>query len=295
MPDIQFAFHDQSTEVAEFMQQVFPRAKWGLDGWTKLLAGRWARPSDPIAITVRDQGRLVGVLGLVMAQRPTPNGPCTTANMTSWYILQDYRGQGLGQRMIRHAMSLPNITVTDFTSSANAVGAVLAAGLQVLDDHRMVWLPRYDGDPVLSVVDLCPENLSQTDTETAQIIRDHDGLGLTSLLVQTADGPVSLIFSVKQKHDDYITHEVFYLSNHQRAADHMQAIANAVLPAQGAVMSVDPRFIPDSETIGMSSGYGKPARIEPTGVPRFYSPNGLPANRVDALYSEVVLMGMKLD
>ena len=41
MVDITFATADQREEVEAFMHTAFPRAKWGADGWTRLLANRW--------------------------------------------------------------------------------------------------------------------------------------------------------------------------------------------------------------------------------------------------------------
>ena len=141
MADINHAHPSEREEIAQFMATVFPRAKWSIDGWRAILDGRWGRANDSYAITVRDQGKLVGVLGLVTAQRPTDNGPHITANMTSWYLQKPYRGTGLGRKMIDLATANPDITVTDFTSSPGAVHAVKRAGLVELDTHRLIWKP----------------------------------------------------------------------------------------------------------------------------------------------------------
>ncbi len=29
-------------EIALFMQEVFPKAKWGMDKWREVLSGRWS-------------------------------------------------------------------------------------------------------------------------------------------------------------------------------------------------------------------------------------------------------------
>ena len=98
---------EEREEIAQFMKTVFTRAKWDIDGWRRLLAGRWCGPEGRYAVAVRDEGRLIGVLGLVYADRMTSGGLRTTADMTSWYILKEYRGQGIGQQMLAFATSDP--------------------------------------------------------------------------------------------------------------------------------------------------------------------------------------------
>jgi len=108
MVEIAFACPEERAEIARFMQEAFPRAKWDGDGWRRLLDGRWSAAPDRYAITARDGHRLIGVLGLVTARRPTGAGPAVMANMTSWYLLKPYRAGGIGGRMIRRATDDPD-------------------------------------------------------------------------------------------------------------------------------------------------------------------------------------------
>ncbi len=72
--DVRHARADERDEIAHFMHASFPRAKWGLDKWRELLAGRWADPEDPFAIIARSGDTLVGALGLISVNRPLENG-----------------------------------------------------------------------------------------------------------------------------------------------------------------------------------------------------------------------------
>ena len=56
MVEVAYALPEEREEIARFMQAVFPRAKWPLDGWRALLARRWPHPEDIYAITARDGG-----------------------------------------------------------------------------------------------------------------------------------------------------------------------------------------------------------------------------------------------
>ncbi|PCJ04508.1 MAG: hypothetical protein COB16_18420 [Rhodobacteraceae bacterium] len=285
MVEITHAPPDNREEIAQFMAQVFPRAKWSLDGWRRILDGRWGRSDDSYAITVRDDGQLVGVLGLITAHRPTENGPKVTANMTSWYLLKPYRGTGIGRRMIELAIADPEITVTDFTSSPGAVHAVKSAGLIELDTQRLIWHPRSITQthlPVHADPWAMPQSLSVKDI---QVLRDHAGLDLKPLLIETPDGPCLVILAIKQKHDDYVTYEVMYLGSRVIFARHVRAIADTILPADRAILSVDRRMLP---------GDVEHDAVEDFTVPRFYTPGRMPAEDIDHLYTEVVLLGLKL-
>ncbi len=283
MVEVRFAPPAMRGQVAAFMAKAFPRAKWTADGWRALLAGRWAGPEDPFAIIATDDDQLVGVLGVVTAHRPTPAGRRTSVNMSSWYVLKDYRGQRIGPRMITLLASLPDVTITNFTSAPGAITAVERAGLAVLDTHRLTWRPgaagarwRVHRDP-----QAMQPHLSEL---SAQIQADHDGLNLSPCVVETPDGPCFFMLAERQKHDDYVTHEVYHVSNRTLFGAHAQSIAESVLPP-AAVLSADARFVPDDTTCDARTALA---------TPRFFSGTGMARSDVDHLYSEVVLLPLKL-
>ncbi len=281
--DIAFATPEEREEIAVFMAEVFPRARWDITGWRKLLAGRWARAEDPYALRVRDKGKIVGCLGLVTARRPTANGIAITSNMSSWYLLREYRGGGVGKRMLELVTAQPGVTVTNLASAKNAAPVVEAAGFARLDTKRHVWLPR--PGPRFAVTDdpsLMPE-VSQMDRK---VLSDHLGLNLARWAIMTPDGPCVLALSVKQKHDDYVSHEVFYCGQRSLFARYAQTIANSILPANGAVLASDSRFVlPEAEPAD---------RIEELPVPRYYTPGHMAPEDIDHMYSEIILLDLKM-
>lgn len=282
MVEVRFALPTEREAVALFMRDAFPRAKWALSGWQTLLSGRWSGPDGHFAIVAHNGEEIVGVLGLVTSHRPTAHGPCRFANMTSWYVLKPYRGQGLGHQMIALACALPETIVTNFTSSANAVGVVTSAGLSVLDDTRCVWHPRGGGNrlPVY-------KGAEHPDLPgwSRQVWADHSGLRLTPWMVETEDGPVMLLISEQKRSDDYAHWEIYHISDPARFAAHDRAIANSILPTSGAVLSADTRLVASARGMDVT---------EPLNVPRFYAAGILPPAAVDPLYSEVILLDMKL-
>ncbi len=276
MVEIAFAEPQNRAEVAAYMLASFPRAKWGADGWQALLDGRWARRGDPFAVTVRDGARLLGVLGLVTARR---HGGWISSNMTSWYVDKSLRGQGVGSGMLELATSDPAVTVTNLSSARAAVPVVERAGFSVLDAQRCIW--RASGASGLPTEPLQSATLP---AQTRRVLADHEGLRLRPVAVRTPDGTCALLIAEQQKHDAYVTHEVMHLSDRALFARHARGIADAVLPESGAVLSVDSRFVMDG---------AEPDAVEDIPIARFFKGSQDPV-QVDALYSEIVLLNMKL-
>ncbi len=283
MLDIAYASPAEREEVAQFMNAVFVRAKWGIESWRALLAGRWCGPEGRYAITVRDDGKLIGVLGLVYAERQTSNGPRTTADMTSWYVLKDYRGQGVGKKMIALATLDPDVTVTNFSSAKAAVNVLEKAGLRELDRERLVWHPSKDAgfdvheDP-LSLGDRLP-------AKDRRIIEDHQGLRLRFLSVETPEGFCTMVIYPQKKHDDYVTHEIMYLADQPLFARYAKQIAASVLPSEAAILSLDRRFSRDGIVCD---------EVRAFATPRYCQHGLLDPSEIDMLYSECVLLNIKI-
>ncbi|UWR26818.1 GNAT family N-acetyltransferase [Sulfitobacter sp. S223] len=281
MVDITFATPDQREEVEAFMHSAFPRAKWGADGWTRLLANRWGGAGGEFAVTARDKGVLVGVMGMNDSIRHTPRGPQRYRNLTSWYVLKTHRGMGLGERLMHTAMADPEVTSTNLTSAKAALPLVDRIGFKILDAQRNIW--RHSGGTPLSHT-LDPLNDASLSPVDAQVLADHAALNLKPAVVETQDGPLTLVLSVKQKSDEYVTHEVLYVGQPDLLARHARAVADTLLPAEAAVFSVDSRLIADPH----------PDAIETIEVPRFYKGSTMLPSEIDHMYSEIVLMDMKL-
>lgn len=279
MVDIRFSDPSEREEIAQFMDAAFPRAKWDMSGWRAILSGRWADPGDPFAISVRDQGRLVGCLGLVASHHVHDGARRRILNMTSWYLNKELRGTGTGKAMLHLLLQNPDDTITNFTSAPGAAHAVRAAGMQVLDAERLIWRPDAARKPLPMLNDL-----PLTDTE-ARVLADHKGLDLHPVRIETPDGPLLVILSIKQKHEDYVTHELFHASDLSLLARYIERIAATLLPPDCAIFAVDRRFLPAKTQAD---------EVQAFAVPRFWSPGHLKPAQIDHLYSETVLLGLKL-
>ena len=281
MVSVRFATPAQRAEVEAFMHAAFPRAKWGAEGWTRLLANRWGGAQGEFAVVAMDGDMIVGVMGMNDSIRHTPRGPQRYRNLTSWYVLKSHRGMGLGETLMHTAMADPQVTSTNLTSAKAALPLVDRIGFKVLDAERLVW--RQSGGTVLSM-SLDPLSDAKLDSVDDQVLRDHADLNLKSVTVETPDGPCTLALSVKQKVDEYVTHEIVYIGQPALLARHGRAIVDTLLPDDGAVFSIDSRLVQGAQ----------PDTVEPIEVPRFYKGTSMLPAEIDHMYSEIVLMGMKL-
>lgn len=281
MVSVRFATPAQRAEVEAFMHAAFPRAKWGAEGWTRLLANRWGGAQGEFAVVAMDGDMIVGVMGMNDSIRHTPRGPQRYRNLTSWYVLKSHRGMGLGETLMHTAMADPQVTSTNLTSAKAALPLVDRIGFKVLDAERLVW--RQSGGTVLSM-SLDPLSDAKLNSVDDQVLRDHADLNLKSVTVETPDGPCTLVLSVKQKVDEYVTHEIVYIGQPALLARHGRAIVDTLLPDDGAVFSIDSRLVQGAQ----------PDTVEPIEVPRFYKGTSMLPAEIDHMYSEIVLMGMKL-
>ena len=118
------------------------------------------------------------------------------------------------------------------------------------------------------------------------MLADHAGLNLRPYLIRPDSGEDCLVLLyVKEKGADIAYHEVLHVGEPVVFGRHAAAFAAAILPPRQALLSVDSRFLP---------GDTRPNRVEPIEVPRFYKPAGMRADEVDFLYSEIVLLDLKL-
>jgi ribosomal protein S18 acetylase RimI-like enzyme len=281
MVDITFATTAQRDEVEAFMHAAFPRAKWGAEGWTRLLANRWGGERGEFAVTAWDGDQLVGVMGMNDSLRHTPRGSRRYRNLTSWYVLKTHRGMGMGEKLMHVAMADPEVTSTNLTSAKAALPLVDRIGFKILDAQRFIW--RQGGTAPLPHTrnPLADADLNAVDT---QVLTDHSDLDLKPIVIETPDGPITLVLSVKQKVDEYVTHEAVYVGQPALLAKHGRAIADTLLPEHAAVLSVDSR-------LAMGATPDTQEQIE---VPRFYKGTSMLPAEIDHMYSEIVLMGMKL-
>ncbi len=253
--------------------------------WRKLLDYPW-RPADAdrghIAV---DGDRAVGFLGLVYADRPIDGRVERFCNICAWYLLKDYRGQGIGQKIQFGSVADPRMTYTIMTATL-ATGRAFGdnSGFQVLDDTRYLLRRRAGSRQDLDCID-DPDRIERLlGPDDQKILRDHRPYNLRHLFVRAGDDACYVVMQVKRKGADIDYHEVMYASDQRVLGQSAQTIADTILGSDSAVFAIDRRFLPSEPTW----------ESEAIRLPRSYRSPHVAPEMIDHLYGEIALLDLKL-
>ncbi|WP_319470839.1 GNAT family N-acetyltransferase [uncultured Pseudodesulfovibrio sp.] len=267
--------------LSEHMNSKFPPERW-----ERLFTPSWCMDSNNIGIVAEDNGKIVGFHGHVCSSRPLGMRLERFVNFTSWYVLKEYRGQGLGSAMVRMAISDPETTYMVCSLSPKRVDFYKKLGLDILETERFVW--RRDGheyDNLEFIMDV-NQILMRANPAEAKVVEDHLGLDVTPILVSTRCTQCLLLLSITRKKDDVTYYDVLYRSNPALFTSRAKDIAEALLPDDECVFAADCRFVDDD---------GPGAEVEVIQSPRFYKTSRVDPRDIDLAYSEIVLLDLKVD
>jgi GNAT superfamily N-acetyltransferase len=270
--------------ICDFLH-VNMNSKFTRERWRNILDYDW-RPGDAdCGRIVVDGERIVGFLGLIYADRDIDGRMERFCNASSWYLLRSYRGQGLGEWLLRDAVADTDITYTNLTPTAVSALIFKKQGFQVLDAEHYLLRRRVEPNSAAAqLIDLA--SASDEDLGTGQRIwRDHSSFNLRHILARINNRSCYLVLSVKKKGDNLAYHDLMYASDLAFVAKHGQDLADHLLPANDAVLAIDRRFLPETPPT---------AWVERIPFPRLYRSLRLEPKQIDHLYSEIVLLDLKL-
>ncbi len=247
--------------------------------WALLFDYPW-RPRDApdFGRVLVEGGRIVGYLGATYVDRELAGREARICNMSSWYLLRPFRGQGHGRAMALDLTRDPAVTYTDVTATPQVHAMLLAhAGFAVLDRER--WVLRRPDEAVR------PAQIDEG-VSTAPPLSHHAGFNdLRILRARTDEGPCVLALQVKRKGEGIAYHQLLHADDPGVLSRQAQAIAAAILTDRTQVLAIDRRLAPTPPP---------GAALEPIAQPRLYKSRDLDPDRIDNLYTEVLLLDQKL-
>ncbi len=254
--------------------------------WRNILDCRWIPQDDRYGAVVMDGGRLCGFLGIVFADRPLAGGMHRTGNITSWFLEKDLRRTGLGQETLALVTSPEGVTYTATSANPRSGPLLEKTGWEVLENRRFLWR-RSGAQPPAEVRRLTTaETAGGLDAASRRVLADHARLNIDPwLLIGPSGGRCLVLTYTKFKGDDVAHHEVLHVSDRPVFTQNVREFAEAVLPPGKAVLSLDSRFVTEA---------AEPDDIVSLDIPRFWKPCGIEPHHIDLLYSEVVLLDLKI-
>jgi GNAT superfamily N-acetyltransferase len=261
------------------MSSRIPKERWRL-----LLDYPW-RPRDAnCGYLAADGDKVVGFLGLVYADRIIDGETHRFCNICAWYLLRDYRGQGIGQEIQTRSIADPGMTYTLVTATASTDRAFRRAGFEVLDEERYRLRSEAEDSGRLELIEGADMTAPLLAPNERAILEHHRAFNLRHVLFRAAGQSCYLILQNRKQGANISYHQVLYVGYPEFLGRHGQAMADSLLDGGNALFAVDRRFVPQEP------GW----QHEPIPQARLYRSSRLRPGQIDNLYSEIALLDLKL-
>ncbi len=105
----------------------------------RLFTYTWMAEKPDRGFVLSDGDRIVGFLGTVYADRTVQDQPVRFCNLSSWYVLPEYRNHSL--RLLTAAHNQQNVTFTNLTSRPAVEKVSLALRYEIANVHKLFSVP----------------------------------------------------------------------------------------------------------------------------------------------------------
>lgn len=137
-PQLEHVTADTLPEFAQFLHDHLDSSRSPAE-WVQAFAGNgWPGEVPNHGFVVRDQGRIVGGIGALYAERVIDGQPAKTCNITSWCVLDGYRQQSM--RLAMAVVSQKGWHFSDFSPTKVVAGTLQFLKFRPLDDRQVVTL-----------------------------------------------------------------------------------------------------------------------------------------------------------
>lgn len=265
------------------------KSSWPRERWERIFDNRWVRPErgpPDLGHVVEEGGKILGYCGLINADRRIDGQWHRFGSVGSLYLHKGLRGQGFGRALMVNACANPDLTVTVIGTGDGSRPLMAPAGCTLLDRDRFIWRRGGDTPTADAAIITDPSAIDAMLTaDQRQMLADHDGLGVVPVMLDSPAARCLAVFWVQVKGDDVSYWDAVHVSDGAVFAHHGQALAETLLPADGAaVLTADRRYLPD-ETRG---------EVEVFGDNYWFKSATLDRSQVDLMYTEILLLRLKL-
>lgn len=236
----------------------------------------WINHKYPYAYALLKSGRFLGWLQAIYADRRLNGQPTTICNLSSWFVLEEFRSESLRLLMaaIKDAGDIP---LTAHTPSNLAATIYKALRFHVTDSERFgLPLDRRGGKAAMAE----PERIFLfLSSEAKKVFNDHRGLDIQHCMIRHSESSLYFCYKIRQRFD-FVVADMLYADGDIDLwfGDWMPPDGSKL--AQCQLLLIDRRFL---------SGRRPDLELVNPFAPRFYrGPQDL-GPRLDFMYSEVPL------
>jgi len=142
--------------------------------WAEAFQQDWGVAKPNCGFLIREEGRIVGGIGAIYAERLIRGRPERFCNITSWCVLEAYRAQSM--RLAMAVVAQPGFHFTDLTPTEVVSKTLQFLKFKPMNERQVVWpnvpwpFSRLGGTRVIADPDRIEEVLAAAD---AKVFRDH--------------------------------------------------------------------------------------------------------------------------
>jgi hypothetical protein len=257
-----------------------PKEKWRL-----LVDYPWRSKDDDLGYVLVEKGEIVGFLSTLYSHRLIDGKEVRLCNTAHWVVREDFRADSL--RLFLTVLRQRDCTITNLTSSAAVAAMMPKLRFKLLEQNLQLLFPvpilaRRNGCAMMAESNAIIATLNAGDL---RIFQEHAGCECDHVVVRDGDGYCYLVFSRKSRRVygvDVPYCHIHYVSDRGRFLRHLARIKWYFLRRMGAwFVAVDERFV--GQRPGVFS------KVHVLSTPRYYRSDVLAADKVDNLYTELVL------
>ena len=153
LPTLEPIRDEDLPEFCRFLRENLSRER-SVEEWAKAFAQDWCPSKPNNGFLIRHQGRIVGGIGAIYAERPVRGRLERFCNITSWCVLDAFRAQSM--RLAMAVAAQPGFHFTDLTPTEVVSKTLQFLKFKPMNERHAIWpnlpwpLVRLGGIRVLS-------------------------------------------------------------------------------------------------------------------------------------------------
>lgn len=280
--------------VASDFEEVYPlllgfnQPSISKDTWKNLFVNHWQCEEDGFGFVLRDDGKIVGYIGLILSKRLISGKEYKFCDMTSWIVKEEYRKESL--RLLGPTLALKDYHFTNLSSSDAVFKIMKTMRFKELETEFKVLLPTLKtialGLLPKKVQILINDNaiFQHLNASERRVFEDHQKFPCTNVLILRENAHCLLIGNLRER-KGIPFFNIHHLSDTDLfIAEIASCFMVICLKARAAGLVVDARFLRGKEMPHLS------VRSRPANK-LFKSPT-LTKEDIDGMYSENIVLGI---
>lgn len=256
--------------------------------WRNVFDYAWQTDHDHCGYALLDEGKVVGMIGMVFSERLIDGATRKFCNLHTWWVREDHRGRSLA--LLRPILKLDDYTITHFTPDVEVRAVAKRLGFRDLNSQLKILLPIAKDQRLPDSRESIGREFIDDDraiedrlaAHDKRILVDHRPYGIGHLLIADGNESCYLLYTHVVRHRLPYCH-IHYISNHRQFAKHERAIRAWLLGKHKArFIALDCRVAPDTKYPRSFSFWAPAAAL--------YKSSLVEPDQIDNLYSDVVFL-----